>query len=159
MSGSLNRASIIGHLGADPDIRRTQDGRPIASFSVATSETWRDKATGEKKERTQWHRVVVFAEGLCGIVEKYLKKGSKVFLEGQIETRKWTDQSNVERYVTEIVLRPYNGMITLLDRASGGGVPPNTGDSYDAGRSSSPSSSPSKPRPSAREEMNDDIPF
>lgn len=162
----VNKAIIIGHLGGDPDIKKTQDGRPIASFSVATSESWRDKNSGERKERTQWHRVVVFAEGLCKIAEQYLKKGSKVYVEGQMETRKWTDQANVERYVTEIVLRNFNGTITLLDRATGG-VPANDGSSEDASRPGSDFGGPSRSAPPRRvaagggrnDDMNDDIPF
>ena len=121
MAGSVNKVILVGNLGKDPEIRRTQDGRPIANLSVATSETWRDKATGERKEKTEWHRVVIFTEGLCKIAEQYLKKGAKVYIEGQLQTRKWTDQSGVEKYSTEVVLQDFNSTLTMLDGRSGGG--------------------------------------
>ncbi|KGF69989.1 single-stranded DNA-binding protein [Hoeflea sp. BAL378] len=122
MAGSVNKVILIGNLGADPEIRRTQDGRPIANLSVATSESWRDKNTGERREKTEWHRVVIFNEGLCKIAENYLKKGSKVYLEGQLQTRKWTDQSGQDKYSTEVVLQGFNGNLTMLDgRGEGGG--------------------------------------
>ena len=108
MAGSVNKVILVGNLGKDPEIRRTQDGRPIANLSVATSESWRDKATGERKEKTEWHRVVIFNEGLCKVAEQYLKKGAKVYIEGQLQTRKWTDQSGVEKYSTEVVLQGFN---------------------------------------------------
>jgi single-strand DNA-binding protein len=120
MAGSVNKVILIGNLGADPEIRRTQDGRPIANLRVATSESWRDKATGERKEKTEWHRVVIFNEGLCKIAEQYLKKGSKVYLEGALQTRKWQDQSGQERYSTEVVLQGFNSQLTMLDKAGGG---------------------------------------
>ena len=121
MAGSVNKVILIGNLGADPEIRRTQDGRPIANLSVATSESWRDKATGERKEKTEWHRVVIFNEGLTKIAEQYLKKGAKVYIEGQLQTRKWTDQSGVEKYSTEVVLQGFNSNLTMLDGRGGGG--------------------------------------
>ena len=121
MAGSVNKVILIGNLGADPEIRRTQDGRPIANLRVATSETWRDKATGERKEKTEWHRVVIFNEALCKVVEQYLKKGSKVYLEGALQTRKWQDQSGQDRYSTEVVLQGFNSQLTMLDKAGGGG--------------------------------------
>jgi single-strand DNA-binding protein len=121
MAGSVNKVILIGNLGADPEIRRTQDGKPIAHLRVATSETWRDKATGERKEKTEWHRVVIFNEGLSKIAEQYLKKGAKVYLEGALQTRKWQDQSGQERYSTEVVLQGFNSQLTMLDRAGGGG--------------------------------------
>ena len=120
MAGSVNKVILVGNLGKDPEIRRTQDGRPIAHFNLATSDTWRDKTTGERRERTEWHRVVIFNEGLCGVVEKYLKKGSKVYLEGSLQTRKWQDQSGQDKYTTEIVLQGFNAQLTMLDRAGGG---------------------------------------
>jgi single-strand DNA-binding protein len=120
MAGSVNKVILIGNLGADPEIRRTQDGRPIANLRVATSESWRDKATGERKEKTEWHRVVIFNEGLCKIAEQYLKKGSKVYLEGSLQTRKWQDQTGQDRYSTEVVLQGFNSQLTMLDRAGGG---------------------------------------
>jgi single-strand DNA-binding protein len=122
MAGSVNKVILIGNLGADPDIRRTQDGRPIANLSIATSESWRDKNTGERREKTEWHRVVIFNEGLCKIAENYLKKGSKVYIEGALQTRKWTDQSGQDKYSTEVVLQGFNGNLTMLDgRSEGGG--------------------------------------
>lgn len=122
MAGSVNKVILIGNLGADPEIRRTQDGRPIANLRVATSESWRDRNSGERRERTEWHRVVIFNEGLCKIAEQYLRKGSKVYLEGQLQTRKWEDQSGQERYSTEVVLQGFNSSLTMLDsRGEGGG--------------------------------------
>ena len=124
MAGSVNKVILVGNLGADPEIKRTQDGRPIANLRIATSETWRDKNSGERKEKTEWHRVVIFSEGLCKIAEQYLKKGSKVYVEGQLQTRKWTDQAGVEKYSTEVVLQNFNSTLTMLDGrpgASGGG--------------------------------------
>ncbi len=135
MAGSVNKVILVGNLGADPEIRRTQDGRPIANFSVATSDSWRDKATGERRERTEWHRVVIFNEGLCKIVENYLRKGSKVYLEGALQTRKWQDQSGTDRYSTEVVLQGFNSSLTMLDsRASGGSE--NFGSDYGSSQSS-----------------------
>jgi single-strand DNA-binding protein len=119
MAGSVNKVILIGNLGADPEIRRTQDGRPIANLRLATSESWKDKTTGERKEKTEWHRVVIFNENLCRIAEQYLKKGSKVFIEGALQTRKWQDQSGQDRYSTEVVLQGFRGELTLLDRAGG----------------------------------------
>ena len=121
MAGSVNKVILVGNLGKDPEIRRTQDGRPIANLRIATSETWRDKNTGERKEKTEWHRVVIFNEGLCKVVEQYLKKGAKVYIEGALQTRKWTEQAGVERYSTEVVLQGFNSTLTMLDGRSGGG--------------------------------------
>src|ERR1700750_164845 len=121
MAGSVNKVILVGNLGKDPEIRRTQDGRPIANLSIATSETWRDKGTGERKEKTEWHRVVIFNEGLCKVAEQYLKKGAKVYIEGALQTRKWTDQAGVEKYSTEIVLQGFNSVLTMLDGAPGQG--------------------------------------
>ena len=121
MAGSVNKVILVGNLGKDPEVRRMQDGRPVVNMSVATSESWRDKATGERKEKTEWHRVVIFNEGLAKIAEQYLKKGSKVYLEGALQTRKWTDQQGVEKYSTEVVLQGFNSALTMLDRAGGGG--------------------------------------
>ena len=120
MAGSLNKVLLIGRLGNDPEIRNTQDGRSVVSFSLATSDTWRDKNTNERKERTEWHRVVIFNEGLSKVVEQYVKKGSRVYLEGQLQTRKWQDQSGQERYTTEIVLQNYSGNLTILDSLTDG---------------------------------------
>ena len=116
MAGSVNKVILVGNLGRDPEIRSTQDGMRIANLAVATSETWRDKMSGERKERTEWHRVVIFNERLAEIAEKYLKKGSKVYVEGALQTRKWTDNSGQERYTTEIVLQRFRGELTMLDR-------------------------------------------
>jgi single-strand DNA-binding protein len=122
MAGSLNRVELIGHLGKDPEVRRTQDGRPIANLSIATSESWRDKNTGERKEKTEWHRAVIFSEGLAKVAEQYLRKGSKVYVAGALQTRKWTDQSGVEKYTTEVVLQGFQAQLIMLDgRNSGGG--------------------------------------
>jgi single-strand DNA-binding protein len=121
MAGSVNKVILVGNLGADPEIRRTQDGRPIANLRVATSESWRDKATGERKEKTEWHRVVIFNEGLCRVAEQYLKKGAKVYIEGQLQTRKWQDQSGQDKYSTEVVLQGFNSVLTMLDGRGGGG--------------------------------------
>ena len=127
MAGSVNKVILIGNLGRDPEIRSTQDGTRAANFSVATSETWRDKASGERKERTEWHRVVIFNDRLVDIVEKYLKKGSKVYLEGALQTHKWTDNSGQERYSTEVVLQKFRGELTMLDGRGGGGSGAGTG--------------------------------
>ena len=116
---SVNKVILVGNLGAEPEIRRTQDGRPIANLRVATSESWRDKNTGERREKTEWHRVVIFSEGLCRVAEQYLKKGSKVYIEGALQTRKWTDQSGQERYSTEVVLQGFNSVLTMLDGKGG----------------------------------------
>ena len=120
MAGSVNKVILVGNLGADPEIRHTQDGRPIAHLRVATSETWKDRATGERRERTEWHRVVIFNEGLARVAEQYLRKGSKVYIEGQLQTRKWVGQDGVERYTTEVVLQGYNAQLTMLDSRSSG---------------------------------------
>ena len=151
---------LIGNLGKDPEIRRTQAGKPIANLSIATSESWRDKQTGERKEKTEWHRVVIFNEGLAGIAEQYLKKGAKVYVQGQLQTRKWTDQSGVERYSTEVVLQGFGATMTMLSDGNGGSNR-RSDDSGDAGDN--------PPRraavPGARQsrfdnsDMDDDIPF
>jgi single-strand DNA-binding protein len=122
MSGSVNKVILVGNLGADPEVRRMQDGRPVVNLRVATSENWRDRSTGERRERTEWHRVVIFNEGLAKVAESYLRKGSKIYVEGQLQTRKWQDQSGQDRYSTEIVLQGFNSTLTMLDgRGEGGG--------------------------------------
>ena len=121
MSASVNKVILIGNVGADPEIRRTQDGRPIANLRIATSETWRDKNSGERKEKTEWHTVVVFNEGLCKVVEQYVKKGAKLYIEGALQTRKWQDQTGADKYSTEIVLQGFNSTLTMLDGNQGGG--------------------------------------
>lgn len=118
MAGSVNKVILIGNVGKDPEVRSFQNGGRVASFSVATSENWKDKATGEKKDRTEWHRISVMNDKLVEIVERYVKKGSKLYLEGQLETRKWTDRDGIEKYTTEVVIRPFRGEITLLDSAA-----------------------------------------
>ena len=132
MAGSVNKVIIVGNLGRDPEVRTFQNGGKVVNLNIATSETWRDKASGERKERTEWHRVAILNENLATIAEKYLKKGSKVYLEGQLETRKWQDQSGAERYSTEVVLRPYRGELTLLDGRNEGGSGGGMGEGYDA---------------------------
>jgi single-strand DNA-binding protein len=121
MAGSVNKVILVGNLGADPEIKRTADGKPVANLRVATSETWRDRNSGERREKTEWHRVVIFNEGLCKIAEQYLKKGAKVYLEGQLQTRKWQDQSGQDRYSTEVVLQGFNSALTMLDGRGEGG--------------------------------------
>jgi single-strand DNA-binding protein len=115
MAGSVNKVILVGNLGADPDIKRTQDGRPIVNLSIATSDSWRDKNSGERRDKTEWHRVVIFSEGLCKVAENYLKKGSKVYLEGALQTRKWQDNNGVDKYSTEVVLQGFNSTLTMLD--------------------------------------------
>ncbi|WP_061028226.1 single-stranded DNA-binding protein [Bradyrhizobium sp. CCH5-F6] len=164
MAGSVNKVILVGNLGKDPEIRRTQDGRPIANLSIATSETWRDKNTGERKEKTEWHRVVIFSEPLCKIVEQYLKKGAKVYIEGALQTRKYTDQSGVEKYSTEVVLQGFNSTLTMLDGRSGGGGGGSFGDEPggDFGSSGPVSSAPRRPVAAGggrNNDMDDDIPF
>src|SRR6267142_1779507 len=120
MAGSVNKVILVGNLGKDPEVRRMQDGRAIVNLSVATSENWRDKATGERREKTEWHRVVIFNEALAKIAEQYLKKGAKVYVEGQLQTRKWQDQQGQDKYTTEVVLQNYSSTLTMLDRAGAG---------------------------------------
>src|SRR3979411_935540 len=164
MAGSVNKVILVGNLGKDPEIRRTQDGRPIANLSVATSETWRDKATGERKEKTEWHRVGIFSEPLCKIVEQYLKKGAKVYIEGALQTRKWTDQAGVEKYSTEVVLQGFNSSLTMLDGRGGGGGGGNFGSDEAGGDFGSGGPSSTAPRRAVAaggrsSDMDDDIPF
>ena len=123
MAGSVNKVILVGNLGADPEIRSFQNGGKVANLRIATSETWKDKNTGERQERTEWHTVAIFSEGLIGVVERFLRKGSKVYVEGQLATRKWQDQSGNDRYSTEVVLRGMNGTLTMLDGAQSGGQP------------------------------------
>ena len=154
MAGSVNKVILVGNLGRDPETRQTQDGRPIVNMSVATSENWKDRQTGERRERTEWHRVVIFDERVAEVAQNYLRKGSKVYLEGQLQTRKWTDQSGHEKYTTEVVLQRFRGVLTMLDsRAdSGGGGRDYGGEPAGApaaARDSGPSSS----------DLDDDIPF
>lgn len=162
MAGSVNKVILVGNLGADPEVRRTQDGRPIATINLATSESWRDRSSGERREKVEWHRVVIFNESLAKIAEDYLKKGAKVYVEGQLQTRKWQDQNGNDRYSTEVVLQGFNATLTMLDgRREGSGYRPggDGAEDYDldsdraAGRSSSQTSQ------SFSRDLNDDIPF
>jgi single-strand DNA-binding protein len=155
---SLNRVDLIGHLGADPEIRRTQDGRPIANLRVATSERWTDKASGQKREQTDWHTVVIFNEALAGIAEKYLRKGSKVFLSGKLQTRKWQDKEGRDRYATEVVLKGFDCKLEMLDGAGSGRPPPaESPEDYGTG---STTDRPATTRPTSfANELDDDIPF
>jgi len=177
MAGSVNKVILIGNLGKDPEIRRTQDGRPIATLNVATSETWRDKNSGERKEKTEWHRVVIFNENLCKVVEQYVKKGAKLYIEGQLQTRKWQDKDGAEKYSTEVVLQGFNGTLTMLDGRSGGAGAPGGmhegpaeysagGDDYGAPASSAPrsggkaaSSGAKSSKSSFDKALDDEIPF
>jgi single-strand DNA-binding protein len=177
MAGSINKVILVGNLGADPEIRSTQDGTRVANLRVATSESWRDRVSGERKERTEWHRVVIFNERLAEIAEKYLRKGSKIYLEGALQTRKWTDNSGQDRYTTEIVLPRFRGELTMLDGGRGAamGGPPMDGDddeAFGSGYADEPAPratpiSPGRgggsggggPRRSTRDELDDDIPF
>ena len=160
MAGSVNKVILIGNLGADPEIRHTQDGRPIANLRVATTDSWRDKATGERKERTEWHRVVIFNERLVEVAEKYLHKGSKVYLEGQLQTRKWTDQGGQDRYTTEVVLQRFRGELTMLDSRGEGGA--GAGEGPHQGYEPAPGGGPPAGRPGrtpAPDALDDEIPF
>lgn len=175
MAGSVNKVILIGNVGADPEIRRTQDGRPIANLRIATSESWRDRNTGERREKTEWHNVVVFSEGLCKVVEQYVKKGAKLYIEGQLQTRKWQDQNGNDRYTTEVVLQGFNSTLTMLDgRGEGGGRGGDYGggssggyEDYGSGGGGGGRSAPQprggsqggNPGGSFPRDMDDDIPF
>jgi len=158
MAGSVNKVILIGNLGRDPEVRTVQNGGKVVNLRIATSENWKDRNTGERRERTEWHSVAIFSEPLARVAEQYLKKGSKVYIEGQLETRKWQDQSGADRYSTEVVLRPYRSELTMLDgRGEGGGGGGNyqedrggSGPSYGGGYDSGPSGGG---------DMDDDIPF
>lgn len=161
MAGSINKVFLLGYLGRDPEIRSFANGGKVCNLRVATSESWRDKASGERKERTEWHSVSILSEALVGIAEKYLKKGSRVHIEGQLCTRKWQDQSGADRYSTEIVLRPYSGELTLLDKAPDGGGSRDDGGSYNRGGSGGGggNSGSGSGTGSARSDLDDEIPF
>jgi len=161
MAGSVNKVILVGNLGKDPEVRHTQDGRPIVNLSVATSENWRDKQTGERKERTEWHRVVIFNENLAKVAEQYLKKGAKVYLEGQLQTRKYTDKDGVEKYSTEVVLQQYRGELTMLDARGSGGDTAGFGNGESFGQSG-PMDRPrgsSKPQQNFARDLDDEVPF
>jgi single-strand DNA-binding protein len=165
MAGSVNKVILVGNLGKDPEVRRMQNGNPVVNLTVATSDTWRDKGTGERKEKTEWHRVVIFSEGLAKVAEQYLKKGAKVYIEGALQTRKWTDQSGAEKYTTEIVLQGFNATLTMLDGRSGGSGGgggyggDDMGDSFGGGQSSPPQRRVAAAPAGGRSDMDDDIPF
>ena len=169
MAGSVNKVILVGNLGKDPESRSFANGGKVVSFSVATSENWKDRSSGERKEKTEWHNVSIFSEGLAGIAEKYLKKGSKVYLEGQLETRKWQDQSGNDRYSTDVVLRQFNSSMVLLDGrgegGGGGGGYGGGGSSYgggdqDFGGGSGSSRPQQRPQPAAFDtDLDDDVPF
>jgi len=161
MAGSVNKVILVGNLGRDPEIRSTSSGQRIANFSIATSENWRDRATGERKERTEWHRVVVFNERLVDVIEKYVKKGSKLYIEGALQTRKWTDNSGQERYTTEVVLQNFRGELTMLD-GRGGGAGEGGGASYEPDEGpavSAPTSAPARGARAPSADLDDEIPF
>jgi single-strand DNA-binding protein len=147
MAGSVNKVILVGNLGKDPEVRRLTSGEPVVNLSIATSESWRDKASGERKEKTEWHRVVIFNKNLAEVAEKYLRKGAKVYVEGQLQTRKWTDKDGAEKYSTEVVLQNFRGELTMLDGRNGG-----EGGGGGRGASESPASF-------QRDEMDDEIPF
>src|SRR6266567_2210088 len=147
MAGSVNKVILVGNMGKDPEVRRMTSGDPVVNLSIATSESWRDKASGERKEKTEWHRVVIFNKNLADVAEKYLKKGAKVYVEGQLQTRKWTDKDGAEKYSTEVVLQNFRGELTMLDGRSGGGE---SGGARGAGEA---------PASFQRDEMDDEIPF
>ena len=166
MAGSVNKVILVGNLGRDPEIRSMPNGDRIANLSIATSETWRDKSSGERKEKTEWHRVVIFNDNIVKVVENYVKKGSTVYVEGALQTRKWTDQQGVEKYSTEIVIQRFNGQLTMLggrgDSQGGGGDRGGYGgggrdDDYSSGFSTGGANKPSGPKESY--DLNDDIPF
>ena len=148
MAGSVNKVILVGNLGKDPEVRRMTSGEPVVNLSLATSESWRDKASGERKEKTEWHRVVIFNKNLADVAEKYLRKGSKVYVEGQLQTRKWTDKDGQEKYSTEVVLQNFRGELTMLDGRNEGGA----GGGGRVGASEAPASF-------QRDEMDDEIPF
>lgn len=160
MAGSLNRVMLIGNLGNDPDIRTMQNGGRVCNLSIATSENWKDKNTGERREKTEWHRVSIFNEGLVGVCENYLRKGSKVFIEGQLETRKWQDQNGQDKYSTEIVLKGYGGNLTMLDSRNdnqGGGYQQNN--NYNRAQSSGGGAAAQPAATPIHDDFEDDIPF
>ncbi len=148
MAGSVNKVILVGNLGRDPEIRSMQDGTKVANLSLATSESWKDKNSGERREKTEWHRIAIFNDRLADLAEKYLKKGSKIYVEGQLQTRKWTDQSGQERYTTEVVLSRFRGELTMLDGR--GGASGGTGEGF---------SEPPPARGGGAGELDDDIPF
>jgi single-strand DNA-binding protein len=164
MAGSVNKVILVGNLGRDPEVRRLNSGEPVVNLRIATSENWKDKTTGERKEKTEWHNVVIFNENLARVAEQYLRKGSKVYVEGQLQTRKWTDQSGQEKYTTEVVLQRFRGELTILDSRGAGGE---TSDDDRGSRGEFGRSSPMEKRPAMADtggsrfasDLDDDIPF
>ena len=160
MAGSINKVILVGNLGRDPEVRSTQDGGKIVNLSIATSERWKDRNSGEQRERTEWHRVVIFNENLARVAEQYLRKGSNVYLEGQLQTRKWTDQQGVEKYTTEVVLARYRGELTMLGGRDGGGMSaPMSDGGYDQSAPAQPASKPAEPPMASSGGIDDEIPF
>ena len=159
MAGSVNKVILIGNLGADPEIRTLNSGDRVANLRLATSETWRDRGSGERKERTEWHRVVIFNDNLVKVAENYLRKGSKVYVEGALQTRKWTDQSGQEKFSTEVVLQKFRGELTMLDGRGEGGGSDRGDDGYGGGFSSGPRQQSSGPREDFSADLDDEIPF
>jgi len=162
MAGSVNKVILVGNLGKDPEIRTTQDGKEIGSFNIATSESWKDKNSGDRKEKTEWHRVVVFNPGLMTVVKQYLKKGSKIYIEGSLQTRKWQDQSGQEKYTTEVVLNPFTSTLTMLDSkggSAGESYGKNDNNSYGSGDSGSFSSPSTNNNDFSASGLDDEIPF
>lgn len=159
MAGSVNKVILVGNLGRDPEVRSMQDGRSMVNMSVATSDTWRDRQTGERKERTEWHRVVIFNEKLAEVAQKYVRKGSKVYVEGQLATRKWTDQGGQERYTTEVVIPRFGGALTMLDGRGGAGDSAGGGMDEDTAPAMAGGGGGGRPAPRAKAELDDDIPF
>jgi len=152
MAGSVNKCILVGNLGSDPEVKRTQDGKPVVNLSVATSDSWKDKNTGERKEKTEWHRVVIWNEGLCGVAEKYLQKGAKVYIEGALTTRKWQDKDGKDKYSTEVVLNGYGGVLTMLDKPG----EKSAGNDYADATGRAP---PHRVPAGGNDDMNDDVPF
>ncbi len=164
MAGSVNKVILVGNLGRDPEVRHTQDGKPIVNLSLATSESWRDRNTGERKEKTEWHRVVIFSEGLAKVAEQYLKKGSTVYIEGQLQTRKYTDKDGVEKYSTEVVLQGFNSVLTMIGGRGGAGE--GAGGGFGGGDEFGQSSPMDRPRGGAggratipARDLDDEVPF
>ncbi len=160
MAGSVNKVILVGNLGRDPEVRHTQDGKPVVTLNLATSDTWKDRNTGERKERTEWHRVVIFNENLCKVAEQYLRKGSTLYIEGALQTRKWTDQAGVEKYTTEVVLQRFRGELTMLGgRGDGGGSSGAYDQSSSGGDNASSGGSSSGSFGGGSSDLDDEIPF
>jgi single-strand DNA-binding protein len=161
MAGSVNKVILVGNLGRDPEIRTTQDGKEIANLTLATSESWRDRNTGERREKTEWHRIVVFNDGLIGVIKNYLHKGSKIYVEGALQTRKWTDQSGVEKYSTEVVLQGFGSTLTMLDNRNNNHTNNNhhNHENHQANNHSAASTQAAAPQKAAAADLDDEIPF